>query len=203
MANLVITIGRENGSGGRQLGSELAAVLGVKCYDSELINETAKASGFAKSFVETHEEHRPGSFLYSLVTGGGVVADEQPFPVQIFQAQSEVIRTIAAREPCVIVGRCADYVLRERKDLLSVFIHAPVAFRADRAQKVYEKEAGNMEDFVRKKDKKRAAFYNYFSQNKWGDARHYHLAISSVYGVDFAVEVLKHAAESFPGGTEK
>lgn len=203
MANLVITIGRENGSGGRQLGSELAAALGVKCYDSELINETAKASGFAKSFVETHEEHRPGSFLYSLVTGGGVVADEQPFPVQIFQAQSEVIRTIAARESCIIVGRCADYVLRERKDLLSVFIHAPVAFRADRAQKVYEKEAGNMEDFVRKKDKKRAAFYNYFSQNKWGDARHYHLAISSVYGVDFAVEVLKHAAESFPGGTEK
>ena len=74
-----------------------AAALGVKCYDSELINETAKASGFAKSFVETHEEQRPGSFLYSLVTGGGVVADEQPFPVQIFQAQSEVIRTIAAR----------------------------------------------------------------------------------------------------------
>ena len=71
MANLVITIGRENGSGGRQLGSELAAALGVKCYDSELINETAKASGFAKSFVETHEEQRPGSFLYSLVTGGG------------------------------------------------------------------------------------------------------------------------------------
>lgn len=83
MANLVITIGRENGSGGRQLGSELAAALGVKCYDSELINETAKASGFAESFVQTHEEQRPGSFLYSLVTGGGVIADEQPFPVQI------------------------------------------------------------------------------------------------------------------------
>ena len=94
MANLVITIGRENGSGGRQLGSELAAALGVKCYDSELINETAKASGFAESFVQTHEEQRPGSFLYSLVTGGGVIADEQPFPVQIFQAQSEVIRTM-------------------------------------------------------------------------------------------------------------
>ena len=98
------------------------------------------------------------------------------------------------------MGRCADYVLRERKDLLSVFIHAPLSFRAQRAQKVYEKTASNIEDFVKKKDKKRAAFYNYFSQNKWGDARHYHLAISSVYGVDFAVEVLKHAAESFPGG---
>lgn len=85
MANLVITIGRENGSGGRQLGSELAEALGVKCYDSELINETAKASGFAESFVQSHEEQRPGSFLYSLVTGGGVISDEQPFPVQIFR----------------------------------------------------------------------------------------------------------------------
>ena len=134
MANLVITIGRENGSGGRQLGSELAAVLGVKCYDSELINETAKASGFAKSFVETHEEHRPGSFLYSLVTGGGVVADEQPFPVQIFQAQSEVIRTIAARESCVIVCRCADYVLRDDPNvaLVNLFVHAPLDARIRR-----------------------------------------------------------------------
>ena len=137
MANLVITIGRENGSGGRQLGSELAAALGVKCYDSELINETAKASGFAKSFVETHEEHRPGSFLYSLVTGGGVVADEQPFPVQIFQAQSEVIRTIAARESCVIVGRCADYVLRDDPNvaLVNLFVHAPLAARIRRPRK--------------------------------------------------------------------
>ena len=111
MANLVITIGRENGSGGRQLGSELAEALGVKCYDSELINETAKASGFAESFVQSHEEQRPGSFLYSLVTGGGVISDEQPFPVQIFQAQSEVIRAIAARESCVIVGRCDNSVI--------------------------------------------------------------------------------------------
>lgn len=90
MANLVITIGRENGSGGRQLGSELAEALGVKCYDSELINETAKASGFAESFVQSHEEQRPGSFLYSLVTGGGVISTSSRFRLQIFQAQSEV-----------------------------------------------------------------------------------------------------------------
>lgn len=95
-------------------------------------------------------------------------AQQLPMNDQIFLVQSKIIRQVAQEGPCVIVGRCADYVLRERKDLLSVFIHAPVAFRADRAQKVYEKEAGNMEDFVRKKDKKRAAFYNYFSQNKWG-----------------------------------
>ena len=106
-------------------------------------------------------------------------------------------RESAEEGPCVIVGRCADYILRERDDMLNVFIHAPLAFRAERAKKVYGKEASNMEDFVKKQDKKRASFYNYFSQNKWGDARHYHLAISSEYGVDFAVEVLKHAAQTF------
>ena len=173
----VITISREYGSGGRAIGERLAKELGVPFYDKELIFMAAKESGLSEEYIKKND--------------------------QIFLVQSKIIRQVAQEGPCVIVGRCADYVLRERKDLLSVFIHAPVAFRADRAQKVYEKEAGNMEDFVRKKDKKRAAFYNYFSQNKWGDARHYHLAISSVYGVDFAVEVLKHAAESFPGGTEK
>mgnify|MGYP003238433484 CR=1 FL=1 len=152
MANLVITIGRENGSGGRQLGSELAAALDVKCYDSELINETAKASGFAKSFVETHEEHRPGSFLYSLVTGGGVVADEQPFPVQIFQAQSEVIRTIAAREPCVIIRR--------------------ESARTNTTPAEAEKR-------IRQVDKERAAYYNFFSSKRWGDAQAYDLCVNT------------------------
>ena len=181
----VITISREYGSGGRAIGERLAKELGVPFYDKELIFMAAKESGLSEEYIKKTEQMK------------STMND------QIFLVQSKIIRQVAQEGPCVIVGRCADYVLRERKDLLSVFIHAPVAFRADRAQKVYEKEAGNMEDFVRKKDKKRAAFYNYFSQNKWGDARHYHLAISSVYGVDFAVEVLKHAAESFPGGTKK
>ena len=173
MANLVITIGRENGSGGRQLGSELAAVLGVKCYDSELINETAKASGFAKSFVETHEEHRPGSFLYSLVTGGGVISDEQPFPVQIFQAQSEVIRAIAARESCVIVGRCADYVLRDDPNaaLVNLFVHAPSA-RTNTTPIQAEKR-------IRQVDKERASYYNFFSSKRWGDAQGYDLCVNT------------------------
>lgn len=172
MANLVITIGRENGSGGRQLGSELAAALGVKCYDSELINETAKASGFATSFVETHEEQRPGSFLYSLVTGGGVIADEQPFPVQIFQAQSEVIRTIAARESCVIVGRCADYVLRDDPNavLVNLFVHAPMAARIRRESARTNTTPAEAEKRIRQVDKERAAYYNFFSSKRWGDA---------------------------------
>ena len=181
MANLVIAIGRENGSGGRQLGSELAAALGVKCYDSELINETAKASGFATSFVETHEEQRPGSFLYSLVTGGGVIADEQPFPVQIFQAQSEVIRTIAARESCVIVGRCADYVLRDDPNavLVNLFVHAPMAARIRRESARTNTTPAEAEKRIRQVDKERAAYYNFFSSKRWGDAQGYDLCVNT------------------------
>ena len=191
MANLVITIGRENGSGGRQLGSELAAALDVKCYDSELINETAKASGFAKSFVETHEEHRPGSFLYSLVTGGGVVADEQPFPVQIFQAQSEVIRTIAAREPCVIVGRCADYILQDRAKCLKVFIHADMAFRAKRIVEVYGEREQSPEQRLRDKDKRRAAYHRFYTNMKWGYAQNYHITLDSgELGIDKCADII-------------
>lgn len=192
----VITISREYGSGGRAIGEKLAKELGIPFYNKELILMAAKESGLSEEYIKKAEQQKSTSFLYGLYMG----AQQLPMNDQIFLIQSKIIREIAEKGPCVIVGRCADYVLRERKDLLSVFIHAPLSFRAQRAQKVYEKTARNIEDFVRKKDKKRAAFYNYFSQNKWGDARHYHLAISSVYGVDFAVEVLKHAAEAFPGG---
>ena len=153
MANLVITIGRENGSGGRQLGSELAAALDVKCYDSELINETAKASGFAKSFVETHEEHRPGSFLYSLVTGGGVVAD----------------------------GRCADYVLRDDPNvaLVNLFVHAPLAARIRRERARTNTTPAEAEKRIRQVDKERAAYYNFFSSKRWGDAQAYDLCVNT------------------------
>ena len=156
----------------------------------------AKESGLSEEYIKKTEQIKSTSFLYGLYMG----AQQLPMNDQIFLVQSKIIRQIAEEGPCVIVGRCADYVLRERKDLLNVFIHAPLEYRVQRAKEVYEKQAGNMEDFVKKKDKKRASFYNYFSQNKWGDARHYHLAISSEYGVDFAVSVIKHAAESFPGG---
>lgn len=181
MANLVITIGRESGSGGRQLGSELAEALGVKCYDSELINETAKASGFAESFVQSHEEQRPGSFLYSLVTGGGVISDEQPFPVQIFQAQSEVIRAIAARESCVIVGRCADYVLRDDPNaaLVNLFVHAPMAARIRRESARTNTTPIQAEKRIRQVDKERASYYNFFSSKRWGDAQGYDLCINT------------------------
>ena len=197
MSNIpVITISREYGSGGRAIGERLAKELGIPFYNKELILMAAKESGLSEEYIKKTEQIKSTSFLYGLYMG----AQQLPMNDQIFLVQSKIIRQIAEEGPCVIVGRCADYVLAGRENTINVFIHAPLEYRAQRAREVYEKQAGNMEDFVKKKDKKRASFYNYFSQNKWGDARHYHLAISSEYGVDFAVSVIKHAAESFPGG---
>ena len=198
MAIPVITISREYGSGGRAIGERLAKELGVPFYDKELILMAAKESGLSEEYIRKTEQMKSTSFLYGLYMG----AQQLPMNDQIFLVQSKIIRQVAEEGPCVIVGRCADYVLRERRDLLSVFIHAPMEFRIQRAREVYEKDAANMEDFLRKKDKQRAAFYNYFSQNKWGDARHYHLSISSVYGVDYVVSILKDAALTFPGGAD-
>lgn len=179
MSNYVITIGREHGSGGRYLGEELARALHIKCYDSELIAETAAHSGFAESFVQTHEEHRPGSFLYSLVTGTAPVADEQPFSVQIFQAQSEVIRMLAERESCIIIGRCADYVLRERENVVNVFVHAPMDARVRRVCGRDGLEPAAAEKKIRQTDKDRIAYYNFFTSQKWGEAKNYDLTVNT------------------------
>ena len=194
----VITISREYGSGGREIGEQLAKELGIPFYNKELINMAAKESGLSEEYIRKTEQVKSTSFLYGLYMG----AQQLPMNDQIFLVQSKIIRQIAEEGPCVIVGRCADYVLRERKDLLSVFVHAPMDLRIQRAQEVYGKSAGNMEDYIKKKDKKRASFYNYFSQNKWGNARNYNLSISSAQGIDYAVSILKHAALSFPGGAE-
>jgi cytidylate kinase len=194
----VITISREYGSGGRAIGQRLAKELGIPFYNKELIMMAAKESGLSEEFIRKTEQLKSTSFLYGLYMG----AQQLPMNDQIFLVQSKIIRRVADEGPCVIVGRCADYVLRDHPDLLSVFIHAPIELRAKRSKEVYEKEASNIEDFVRKKDKKRASFYNYFSQNKWGDSRHYHISLSSAYGEDYAVSVLRHAAETFPGGAK-
>ena len=202
--NTIITIGRQFGSGGREIGEMLAKQYGIRCYDKELLSRAAKESGFCEEMIQNHDERPTNSFLYNLVMDTysfGYNASsfvDMPISHKVFLAQFDTIKKIAEEGPCVIVGRCADYILREREDLLGIFIHAPLSYRAQRTKEVYQKGEGNVEDFVKKQDKKRASFYNYFSQNKRGDARHYHLAISSQYGVDFAVEVLKHAALSFP-----
>ena len=180
MANYVITIGREHGSGGRYLGEELARALGIKCYDSELIAQTAAKSGFAEGFVQSHEEHRPQSFLYSLVTGNGGIAGEQPVSVQIFQAQSEVIRSVASQESCIIIGRCANYVLRsENVTVVDLFVHAPMFARVARVCERDNLDAAEAEKKIKLTDKERQAYYNFFTGERWGDAKDYDLTVDT------------------------
>lgn len=196
----VITISREYGSGGRAIGERLAKELGVPFYDKELIFMAAKESGLSEEYIKKTEQMKSTAFSMACNIERPAAAHERP---NLFGAEQD-------HPPGGPGG-----ALRDRRPLrgtMSCGTEGPAEqFSSTRRwpsgrtgpRRSMRKRPGNMEDFVRKKDKKRAAFYNYFSQNKWGDARHYHLAISSVYGVDFAVEVLKHAAESFPGGTEK
>ena len=192
----VITISREYGSGGRLIGERLAQQLDVPFYDKELILMAAKESGLSEDYIRKTEQIKSTSFLYGLYMG----SQQLPMNDQIFLVESKIIKQVAQEGPCVIVGRCGDYILREDSNLLSVFVHAPMEQRVKRAREDYGDTGSNLEDYIRKQDKKRASFYNYFSQNKWGNASQYHLSISSIYGLDFAVEILKHAAVSFPGG---
>ncbi len=194
----VITISREYGSGGRAIGEQLAKELNIPFYDNERILERAKASGLAEAYIHKTEQMKATSFLYGLYMN----ARQKPSHDDLFLLQSKVIQEVAEEGPCVIVGRCADYVLRDREDLFSVFIHAPMDYRVERAKKVYKIEDSNVEDYVKKQDKIRASFYNHVSDKKWGDANSFHLAASSVYGVEFTVEVLKHAALAFRGKDE-
>jgi cytidylate kinase len=196
MSNIpVITIAREYGSGGRLIGERLAKNLDIPFYDKELILMAAKKSGLSEEYIRRTEQIKSASFLYSLYMTSQVL----PMSDQIFLVQSKIIRELAEKGPCVIVGRCADYVLRNMDHCLNVFIHAPIDERIRRAVDEYQDESANMEDYIRKQDKKRSSYYNYFSQNKWGNVHNYHLAINSTLGIEQSAKLIEDAARSFPG----
>jgi cytidylate kinase len=195
--NIVITIGRQFGSGGRYVGRLLAEKLGVPFYDKELLSEAAKTSGICEEILEEHDEKPTRSLLFSLVTGvqshmsSGAFYMDMPLNHKIFLAQFDAIRRIAEEGPCVIVGRCADYVLRENPDAVSVFVKADMASKVDRAVKYYGIEADKAEDRIRKADKQRASYYNYYATATWGDVDNYDLVVDTgVLGVEGAVELI-------------
>ena len=195
--NIVITIGRQFGSGGRYVGRLLAEKLGVPFYDKELLSEAAKTSGICEEILEEHDEKPTRSLLFSLVTGvqshmsSGAFYMDMPLNHKIFLAQFDAIRRIAEEGPCVIVGRCADYVLRENPDAVSVFVKADMASKVDRAVKYYGIEADKAADRIRKADKQRASYYNYYATATWGDVDNYDLVVDTgVLGVEGAVELI-------------
>ena len=193
MKHIVITIGREYGSGGRLIAKQLSEEMGITFYDKQLITEVAKKTGFSENFIRDTEHQRPtNSFLYDLYT---TVATPS-VPDQVFIAQAKVIKEAAARESCVIVGRCADYILREEPHMLKVFVNAPIDQRIRRAREEYGVTEPNLESYVIRQDKARASYYNYFATGRWGQSREYDLCVNSRIGINAAVKVIRAAAQA-------
>lgn len=196
--NKIITISRQYGSGGREIGEKLAKILGIPFYDNELITRAAKESGFAESVFERAEEKATNSLLYSIAMGMGAYGSQDmgfsnlSLDDRIYLAQSDVIRKIAAEGPCVIVGRCADYILKDNPRVVNVFICADIKSRVERATTKYNMPVAKAQENILKIDKRRANYYNYHANEKWGKAENYHLSIKSDFvGIDNAVEVIK------------
>ncbi len=191
----VFTIGRQFGSGGRQVGKTLAEKLGIPFYDKELIAISARDSGLSEALFSNADEKATSSIFYSLVMGnypmasGALGVTEMPLNDQLFLIQSKTIKRLASEGPCVIVGRCADYILREMDNVISIFIHADIKNRVERSIRVYEVAENKAEDVCLKTDKQRANFYNYYSDRKWGMCRTYDLSLDSgMLGIDGCVE---------------
>lgn len=201
--NTIITIGRQYGSAGREIGNALAEQLGIKCYDKELLDRAAKDSGLCQELFENQDEKPTNSFLYSLVMDtysfGGYASSsfsDMPLNQKVFLAQFDSIKKIAEEGPCIMVGRCADYALAERDDVLSVFIHADLQTRIRRIAKLYDLTDAKAKDRIIKTDKKRASYYNYYTSKRWGDPTSYNLCLDSgMLGIDGTVEMLKKAIE--------
>lgn len=195
--NLVITIGRECGSGGRRIGQMLAEKLGIKCYDKELLALAAKNSGLCKELFETHDEKPTSSFLYSLVMDtysigySGSAYMDMPINHKVFLAQFDTIKKLADEESCVIVGRCADYALAEYPNRISVFICGNEEDKIRHLAEKHEVNEAKARDIMIKTDKKRASYYNYYSSKRWGDTKSYDLCInSSIIGYEGVVELI-------------
>jgi len=185
MERFIVTIGRQFGSGGRSIGEKLAQKLGVNFYDKELISIAAKESGMDPEVFEGADEKAANSLLYSLSMGmysfgsGLPTMGDLPVNDKLYLLQHKIIREIAERESCVIVGRCADYVLRDNPNCVNVFIHANIEYRKEQSVKKHGIEEARAEHIINKTDKNRANYYSFYSGQKWGMVENYDLCIDS------------------------
>lgn len=187
MKNHILTISREFGSGGRTIGKQAAEQLQIPCYDSQLIQQIAQESGFAEDYVRSAEESTPGIVTSVFSTRAMGPTNED----YLWEIQRRVILHLAQQGPCVIVGRCADYILREEARCLTAFIHASLEYRMDRIVRVYGERPESPRQRVRDKDKKRAAYHRFYTDMKWGYAKNYHISLDSgSLGIDRCAEIL-------------
>lgn len=191
--NTIITLGRQYGSLGKQIAIKLSEKLKVPYYDKELLKEAAKKSGICEEVFESFDEKPTNSFLYALVTDPyslGFTSGnfEMPLNHKVFLAAFDTIKNIANEGPCLFIGRCADYALSDYKNVINIFIYAPMEFRAEEIAKREGVSIEKAKDIANKADKQRASYYNYYTTKKWGDIKSYNVCIdSSVLGVDGTV----------------
>ena len=190
MAHRIITISREFGSGGRTIGRQTAEKLGIPCYDNELLEKIAEESGLAKEYIAERGEYTPrGGWLATAFADRSV----NGLSVQdyLWTVQRRLILQIGEQEDCVIVGRCADYILQGKADLLKVFIYAPMAAREERIVKLYGETSDTPEKRLRDKDRRRAAYYQFYTDMEWGKVQHSHIALDSArFGIDRCVDII-------------
>lgn len=186
----IITISREFGSGGRSIGKAVAEKLGIRCYDKELIEKIAEETGLSQNYIEQNGEYARGKNLFSYAFLGRTV-NGKSVEDYIWETQRNLILDLAEKECCVIVGRCADYILSDRADCLNVFIHADVQFKKDRIVRLYGETEEDPEKRLWDKDTKRSVNYRYYTDKEWGKAENYHICLdSSEFGIDRCVEVI-------------
>jgi len=196
MGKILLTIGRSFGSGGSEVAKKVADILNISYYDKELIKLAAIKSGINENLLQNADEKPVNSFLYSIVTHGFPAYTS---PIQynnlvtndkVFSIQSDIIKGIAQKESAVFVGRCADYILREYPELINIFIYADKSSRVKRIAEVNNMSEKEALDAVKKTDKERANYYNFYTNRNWGECSNYDLCISSDIGVDKCADMI-------------
>ncbi len=199
MKKTIVTIGRQYGSGGREIGRKLAERLQIPFYDKELIEMAAEEGGMSPKAFERVDEKPTNSLLYTLATGSAMMNGlryapqaELPLNDKLFILSSRVIKDLAKKGSCVIIGRCADFLLRDEEALCSVFVHAEMEKRVQRIMRLYELPRDKAESTIARMDKQRSGYYNYYTGRDWRAMEHYQLCVDSgVLGVDKTVDLLE------------
>ena len=201
---LIITIARQYGSGGREIGERVAEILDIPMYDKELIKDAAAKGSLNEEVLKTTDESAANSLLYTLAMGSNVLGAtmqfgyKMPLNDKLFILQSEVIREYAEAGSCVIIGRCADYVLRDEDNVLKIFIYSDIETREKRIRERYpDIKSSQVLDVINKTDKRRASYYNFYTGNKWGKYDNYDLAINAAsFGVEKTAEIIADFARN-------
>ena len=194
MSRKIITISREFGSGGRSIGKAVAEALQIPYYDKEIIKQVAEQTGFSPDYIENTGEYAPGksilSYLSTIAGQSGIMGGMSAADF-LWSIQRQVVLDLAEKEPCVIVGRCADYILKDNPDAFHVFVHAPTAFKADRIVRLYGESEKKPEERLAEKDKKRSVNYRHYTDREWGVCQNYNLSLDSgAIGIEKCVSII-------------